>query len=65
MPTTLTPAPATVAATLELSRCDRCGAAGKTRFTLSRGGDLVFCGHHTREYAVTLAAIIIDFQAVG
>lgn len=31
--------------------CDRCGAMSKTRWLFPDGTDLVFCGHHTREYA--------------
>jgi len=30
--------------------CDRCGAAGKVQIILANGQDLVFCGHHAREY---------------
>ena len=33
-----------------LDRCDRCGAAAKTRATLPSGGELLFCDHHTRAY---------------
>lgn len=29
--------------------CDRCGAQAKARFFL-QSGDLIFCGHHAREY---------------
>ena len=34
-----------------LDRCDRCGAAAKTRASLPAGGELLFCGHHTRTHA--------------
>jgi hypothetical protein len=34
-----------------LDRCDRCGAAAKTRATLPSGGELLFCDHHTRKYS--------------
>jgi hypothetical protein len=30
-------------------RCDRCGAQGRVRVLLT-SGDLVFCGHHAKEY---------------
>jgi hypothetical protein len=30
--------------------CDRCGALAKVRVVLANGSDLVFCGHHAREY---------------
>jgi hypothetical protein len=43
----------TVAAELT-ERCDRCGAAGKVRAFLQRGGDLTFCGHHANRYADTI-----------
>jgi hypothetical protein len=41
-------------------RCDRCGARGTTRIILDNGGDLVFCGHHTRKYDVTIQAVAVD-----
>jgi hypothetical protein len=31
-------------------RCDRCTAAAKVRATLLNG-DLLFCGHHAKEFA--------------
>jgi hypothetical protein len=31
-------------------RCDRCGAAATTRAVLPSGGELLFCGHHTRQH---------------
>ncbi|MCW2583042.1 MAG: uncharacterized protein JWQ53_1832 [Klenkia sp.] len=43
--------------------CDRCGALAKVRVVLPSGSDLVFCGHHAREYDAKLrdlAADIID-----
>jgi hypothetical protein len=40
----------------DLSRCDRCRAAGRTRFIMSPGRDLVFCGHHTADYELNLTA---------
>lgn len=44
--------PVTTAAVMltKLDRCDRCGAAAKTRATLPSGGELLFCDHHTRKY---------------
>jgi hypothetical protein len=42
-------------------RCDRCGAAAQTRVTLPTGGELLFCGHHTRAHASrlhTLGAVL-------
>ena len=37
-------------------RCDRCGARATSRATLSNGLDLLFCGHHAREYESALKA---------
>ncbi len=31
-------------------RCDRCGAAARVRVILPSGGELLFCGHHSRQY---------------
>lgn len=40
--------------------CDRCGAAGKTRYVLNNGFDLVFCGHHAREYEPKLVDVAVE-----
>ena len=40
--------------------CDRCGALAKTRVVLANGSDLVFCGHHAREYDSKLRDIAVD-----
>ena len=37
-------------------RCDRCGAAAQTRVHLPSGGELLFCGHHTRAHLPRLQA---------
>ena len=37
-------------------RCDRCGARATARVTLPGGGELFFCGHHTRRYDEALRA---------
>ena len=50
--TLTTPAPLTAA-----DRCDRCGATAVSRVLLATGGELLFCGHHTREYAPRLAEL--------
>jgi hypothetical protein len=34
-------------------RCDRCGAAAMVRFTLL-SGELLFCGHHSKEFGSSL-----------
>lgn len=44
------------AVSAELTRCDRCGVAGKTRIVLLSGTDLVFCAHHSREYGPMMFA---------
>lgn len=49
--TTVTQQPATA------DRCDRCGAQGKVRIVLAGGGDLVFCGHHARQYDSTIRLV--------
>lgn len=36
-------------------RCDRCGAQAFMRAVFPGGGELLFCGHHGREYAAALA----------
>jgi hypothetical protein len=49
--------PDTVAAVLTVTdRCDRCGARASSRVTLTGGGELFFCGHHTRRYDQALRA---------
>ena len=40
--------------------CDRCGALAKVRVVLANGSDLVFCGHHAREYEDKLRDIAVD-----
>ena len=54
----------TVAATplTRLDRCDRCGAAAKTRATLPSGGELLFCDHHTRQHADRLRELEAALQ---
>jgi hypothetical protein len=44
-------------------RCDRCGAQAYVRARLTTGGELLFCGHHSREHTPRLrelAAMIHD-----
>ncbi|KID31247.1 DUF7455 domain-containing protein [Prauserella rugosa] len=43
-------------------RCDRCGAAAQLRAVLPSGGELLFCGHHGREYEAKLKEIEADIQ---
>jgi hypothetical protein len=41
-------------------RCDRCGAAAITRAVLPSGGELLFCGHHTRQHQVRLQELAAE-----
>lgn len=41
-------------------RCDRCRAQAKVRVVLAGGGDLVFCGHHAREYEVRIREVAVQ-----
>ena len=41
-------------------RCDRCGATGQTRYVFPNGLDLVFCGHHAREYQARLPENVFE-----
>jgi len=46
-------------------RCDRCGAAATTRAVLPSGGELLFCGHHTRLHKERLRELSAELQAGG
>ena len=50
-PTTAPPA------LIATDRCDRCGAAAAVRVVLASGGELLFCGHHSREHLPKLAEL--------
>jgi hypothetical protein len=41
-------------------RCDRCGAQARVRVVLPGGGDLVFCGHHARQYDTTIRSVAVQ-----
>ncbi|WP_236788346.1 hypothetical protein [Amycolatopsis sp. GM8] len=43
-------------------RCDRCGAAAQVRAVLASGGELLFCGHHAREYEGKLKEMAAEIQ---
>jgi hypothetical protein len=43
-------------------RCDRCGAQAYVRVTLTSGGELLFCAHHSREHAEKLRNIAITIH---
>ena len=40
-----------------VDRCDRCGAQAYVRAVLLSGGELLFCGHHAKEYAEKLKPV--------
>lgn len=43
-------------------RCDRCGAQAYVRVVLEKGGELLFCGHHSTQYEEALRKVAIEFQ---
>ena len=45
-----------------IDRCDRCGAQAYVRATLLSGGELLFCGHHAKEYAEKLKPVSKSIQ---
>ena len=45
-----------------VDRCDRCGAQAYVRATLLSGGELLFCGHHGKEYAEKLKSVTRSIQ---
>ena len=45
-----------------VDRCDRCGAQAYVRAVLLSGGELMFCGHHAKEYAAGLKLIVSHIQ---
>ena len=42
-------------------RCDRCSAAAMVRFTLLNG-ELLFCGHHAKEFGPALKEKAITIE---
>jgi hypothetical protein len=44
-----------------LDRCDRCQAAAKVRAVLLNG-ELLFCGHHAKEFGPSLKKLAISIQ---
>jgi hypothetical protein len=55
--TALAPNPLTA-----VDRCDRCGAQAYIRVMLTTGGELLFCGHHGRQYDDGLRKIAADIH---
>ena len=54
----MTTALATAPALTALDRCDRCGAQALVRAVLPYG-ELLFCGHHSRQHAEALARVAV------
>jgi hypothetical protein len=42
-------------------RCDRCNAAAKVRITLLNG-ELMFCGHHAKEFGSNLKKVAVTID---
>jgi hypothetical protein len=42
-----------------LDRCDRCGAQAYVQVELVEGAELLFCGHHARQYEDKLREVAI------
>jgi ribosomal protein L37E len=40
-------------------RCDRCGAQAYVVAVLNQGADLLFCGHHARQYEDKLREVAV------
>ena len=57
MVTTLSPSPLRAS-----DRCDRCGAQAYVRVTLTKGGELLFCGHHARKHLPALESLAAHIQ---
>ena len=43
-------------------RCDRCGARAYVQVLLPSGLELLFCGHHHRQYASALTKIAVEIH---
>lgn len=43
-------------------RCDRCGAQAYVRVTLSSGGELLFCNHHSKQHGDKLRQVALDIH---
>jgi len=57
---TVTPAPAAVLTMND--RCDRCGSQAYVCARLSSGSELLFCGHHARQYGSELRKIAVTIN---
>ena len=45
-----------------LDRCDRCGAQAYVRAIMANGFELLFCGHHAKQYQEKLASTATRIQ---
>jgi hypothetical protein len=45
-----------------MDRCDRCGAQAYVRVLLPDRLELLFCGHHNRQYAKALTKIAVEIR---
>ena len=45
-----------------LDRCDRCGAQAYVRAVMPNGFELLFCGHHAKNYQEGIASKAILIQ---
>jgi hypothetical protein len=43
-------------------RCDRCGAQAFMRAVFPDGAELLFCGHHGREFSAVLATKGVELE---
>jgi hypothetical protein len=43
-------------------RCDRCGAQAYVRVTLTSGGELLFCGHHSKAHSAKLSQVALKIH---
>lgn len=53
---------ATTTSLTAMDRCDKCGAQAYVRVVLSGGADLLFCGHHGRQYELKLREIAHEYH---
>jgi hypothetical protein len=51
-----------VLALTAVDRCDRCGARAYVRVLLPNDLELLFCAHHSRQYASALRKIAVEIR---
>lgn len=57
MTTTLAPTPLSA-----VDRCDRCGAQAYVRVRLAGGRELLFCGHHSKQFGPGLRKVAVEIH---